>query len=167
MKKLVAIALLAFSFSSMAASVKTRIPSLAGKIEASGGLDITSVKIEIENHFCSIGTCAGGPSEYKDTEAKVVISADGSSVNFSTKKAMSFSSRKLFGNFSSCSVNISVAGRSENGTPVNGYLSIAYTRDAKECGSEKLMAEKIRSSLAKPISATVVNSNSILLEATL
>lgn len=159
MKKLLSVLLLTFSFSSMAASVVTKVPAFAGSIVAVEGLDITSLKIEIENHFCSIGTCAGGPTDMKKINVEIVSENNGTSLKFKSPKALTHSSKRLFGNFSSCSIKLTAEGRSENGTPVDGVLRLAYSTDAKECGSEAVMGQKLAKDLASPIKATVQAGN--------
>lgn len=152
MKRLFAVILLAASSSGYAMTVTTNVPSFSGEIISDGPeLVIQSIKLAIDNHFCSIGTCAGGPDYYKYLKVEVSTAPEGQSTRFYSPDAGSYKTTKLFGNFGFCSVHMFITAKNPDGLLVSGDQDLISISDPIECSDSSEVGLALSRRLAEPL----------------
>lgn len=115
------------SLSAHADSIRWKVGDVQGTIETRGDLVLEAAQAVMACHYCSISTCAGGPT-YK-TQLPTKLTAENSTRFQLSVAGGSHRSGSFFKNHHSCSYVLHLKGRDQRtGNPVQGSIALAHSR---------------------------------------
>lgn len=161
MKVLILLTALLSSSLVSADSVNVKVRGFKGELKITEpDFKVTSIVLLSTNQFCNFWgtTCAGGPNESVEAAVKYKVDSRTNLITFSTEGLKNKTS-KLSNRFSSCRLNLKIAGTYPNGKKEYGTVGLIYENRKETCESESALAEIIAHELRAPVEVKLIPYN--------
>ena len=153
MKFITLISCLMLSGQLLADSASFKIPKFKGELMLEpSDVKIEAVEVRARIQHCNFWgtTCAGGPFEAQSSPMIFKLNTATSLLIIENNETISLRSFKPGNRFSSCSLSISLLGRTAQNQKVEGYLSLIHDNNKDNCESLRTVSERIAEKLKVP-----------------
>lgn len=161
MKTFLGLALLLISTLTFADSVNFKVKSFKGELKVDeADFKITSMKLVARNQFCNFWgtTCAGGPNEIVEVPVQFRVNNNTNLISFNADE-VKVKTSKFSNRFSSCNLDLKIAGEQSNGKKLYGNVELIFENDKSVCESEEAIAEEIANILKVPALVQLIPYN--------